>query len=114
MPQLGVLNGLLARGLPPVLLPPVDPASDPFEHVLAVRMERDAARLDQRLERADRGGQLHAVVGGRRVRAGQLLLVLAHAQDRAPPAGAGIALAGAIGEYFDVLHPNTPALAASA
>ena len=60
----------------------------------------------------DRGHQLHAVVGRFALASRELLLDLAHAQQRAPAALAGIALAGPVGENQHMLHANIPGLAA--
>ena len=105
LPQLGVLHRLLVGGPPAVPLPAVDPGGDAVLHVLAVGVQLDAARPLQRFERRDRRHQLHAVVGGRRLRRRRSPCGVAVAQDRAPAAGAGIARAGAVG----VDRPPVPA-----
>src|SRR3546814_9895184 len=60
----------------------------------------------QRLQALDRSGHFHAVVGGKRRAAGEFKLPIALAQDRAPAAGAGIALARAVRENLDVLNAS--------
>ena len=78
LPEVDVLDGLLARGLPPAAKPPADPVlREGVDHVLRVRRHCDRARPAQSLERGDGTHELHAVVGG------------------APVAGAELALEGA-------------------
>src|SRR5581483_7668491 len=101
LPQIEILDRLLVRGAPAARLPAGQPAGDAVAHILAVGVERHPARPRQRLQPGDRRRQLHAVVGGRRLAAGQILLDPAIAQDRRPAARAGIAAAGAVGEDFD-------------
>ncbi|MCY1182836.1 hypothetical protein D9M73_234150 [compost metagenome] len=55
---------------------------------------------------ADGRGQLHAIVGGRRLAPPKLALDALVDQQRAPAAGAGIALAGAIGIDLDFLFAH--------
>ncbi len=52
-------------------------------------------------QRADRAHQFHAVVGGMRFAAAQLALLAHGAQQCAPAADAGVALAGTIGKNFN-------------
>src|SRR5262249_28999950 len=73
-----------------------------------VGIEIDLARSLQGAQGGDRGHQLHAVVGGFGLAAGQLLFDIAITQDGAPAAGAGIAGAGAIGEDIDMFHRTSP------
>src|SRR5690606_39235820 len=75
-------------------------------HVLRVRGQRHAARAPERLESADRGGELHAVVGGRGFGARQRLLGAPVAQEHPPAAGPRVAAAGAVREQFDFLHAD--------
>ena len=88
LPQLGILDRLPVGGPPAVAAPAVDPLGDAVADVDAVGVEADPARPLQRLERRDRGEQLHPVVGGQRLAAGQLLLARARADHRAPAARA--------------------------
>src|SRR6202044_1063004 len=76
LPQVNVLDRLLGGGLPPVALPARQPLGDPVEHVLAVGVELHRYRPAERLERRDRGEQLHPVVRGRPVAAMPLRLSL--------------------------------------
>ena len=97
-PQVGVLHRLLVRGLPAVALPAVDPGLDAVLHVLRVGVEVDVATA----RFSDSSARITAVSSMR------LLVVCAsppkssfscspRSQQRAPAAGAGIALAGAVG-----------------
>src|SRR5690606_8661721 len=104
LPELAVLHRLPVGGAPAIALPAVDPAGNAVHDVFAVGVELDLARLLQRRQRAGRGGQLHAVVGGHGLAAMQLLDGAVVAQDGAPAARTGIARAGAVGEDLDRLH----------
>ena len=100
-PLVGIGDGLLRRIAPAILLPAKDPLGDAIDHIAAVGVEMHPARLLERAEGVDYGGEFHAVVGRRLVAARHFLFMVSHAQDRAPAAGAGVALAGAIGENLD-------------
>src|SRR3546814_11944928 len=82
LPEIGVLDRFLRRGLPAVLAPAVDPSGEPVHHVAAVGGERDAAWALECVQRLDHGGQLHAVVGGVGRAARQLLLEFGSASCR--------------------------------
>src|SRR5688500_386244 len=101
LPQLRILDRLAVGSLPAVPAPAVDPFGDAVAYVGAVGVEDDVARLVQRLECPDRGEQLHPVVGGERLPAGNLLFPFAGADHGAPAARARIALARAVGENLD-------------
>ena len=62
----------------------------------------------ERFEPADHGGQFHAIVGGRRIAAGELLLMLTRAQDGAPAARSRIARTGSVRENIDARHNPYP------
>src|SRR5690606_1780700 len=98
VPEALLADRLLADTDPALLLPAGNPLGHSVDDVAAVGMDGDFARLDQRAETADHGGHLHAVVGRVRLAAAQFLLVPAHSEQRRPAAGAGIALAGSVGE----------------
>src|SRR5262249_31338100 len=70
LPQLGILDWLPVRSAPAVLPQFVDPARDSVAYVSAVSVKLHPARPFQRLKTANRGEQLHAVVGGQRLAAG--------------------------------------------
>src|SRR5690606_17289163 len=97
LPQVVVLHRLLVGGQPAALLPAVDPLVDALPDVLAVGVQLDLAGLGQRLQRLDRGHQLHAAVGGVELPAADLLGLVAVLQDGAPAARPGIARARAVG-----------------
>src|SRR5688572_2855807 len=99
-PQVGVLDVLPVGGAPAVALPAVDPLRDALLHVLRVGVQAHPAGPLERLERADHGRELHAVVGRSRLAAPQLLLHALRAQQRSPAARAGVAPAGAVAEDF--------------
>src|SRR5690606_34877795 len=96
-PEILVLHCGLGRGLPAIALPAVDPAGDAVAQIDAVRVELDLHRPLERLQGADRRHELHAVVGGEVLAAGQLALRALPAEHRRPAARAGIAAAAAIG-----------------
>src|SRR5437763_2931087 len=96
LPQLGVLHGLLVRGLPAALLPAVDPFGDALAHVFAVGVDRHVAGALEGGERLDHRGELHAVVGRRGFAAEELLLVAIRAEPGAPAAASRVALARAV------------------
>ena len=90
-PEVVVLDRLLVGGAPAVALPVGEPAGDAVAHILRVGVQLDAARALQRLQRRDRGHQLHAVVGGGRLAAAQLLLAARRSVRIAPqPPGPGL------------------------
>ena len=94
-------TGFLSAVFQPFLFQPSIQLGDAVHDIFAVGVEIDRAGLLQRLQRRDRGHQLHAVVGRLGLAAGQFLGRAVVAQDRAPAAGPGIARAGAVGEDFD-------------
>src|SRR5271166_4141558 len=100
-PEVLVLDRLLVGGAPAVALPDVEPTGHAAAQILRVRVQAHQAGALQRLERLDRRRELHAVVGGERLAALQLLLLLAVAKHRAPAAGPRVARAGAVGPDRD-------------
>src|SRR6185312_12767509 len=102
LPELDILYGLLVGGPPAVLLPAEDPLGEPVLDVDTVGVELDLAFARQRIERTDRGRELHAIVGGERFAAFQLLDGRAILQHRAPAARAGIAGARPVGVDDDL------------
>src|SRR5262245_804989 len=77
LPQLDIAHRLLIRRAPAIPLPVLDPSGDAAAQIVRVGVEIDVRRRLQRLERGDRGHQLHTVVGGVLLAALQLLAVLA-------------------------------------
>src|SRR5262245_29744656 len=110
LPEIYVPDQLPIGGAPAVVLPLVDPRQDAITQILAVGVNVDETGSLQRFQRRDRGHQLHAVVGGVRLAALELLLVIAEGKNRAPPAGPRIAGAGAIGvdDYVRLDHSSIP------
>src|SRR5207344_1302115 len=90
--------------LPAIALPAVDPGFDAILDVLRVGMDFDLAATRQRLQRANDGGQFHAIVGGVGFAAEELALAVSVEQQRAPAAGTGIALAGPVRVDHDGRH----------
>jgi hypothetical protein len=102
MPQVGVLDRLLASGLPAVALPPRQPLGDAVAYVGAVGVQLHDGGPGEALQRHDRCHQLHAVVGGLgRLAATDLLSARAVVQDRAPSAWSRITAAGTVGVDVD-------------
>src|SRR5262249_22758893 len=97
LPEIAVLHGLLLRVAPAVLAPALVPlVAEAVHHVGAVAVDLDGAPFGEGAEALDRAHQLHAVVGGGRLAAGELDLDAAVDPDGRPAAGAGIAAAGAV------------------
>src|SRR5204863_4249202 len=97
LPQVTVDDGLLAGVQPAGALPALPPAVAKAVHdVGAVAVEVDSAPAVDGRETFDGGGELHALVGGPWLGAGDAALVLAVGDDRRPAAGAGIAGARAV------------------
>src|SRR5436190_7935738 len=95
-PEVVVLHRLLVGRLPALALPGVDPLRDSLLDVDGIGVEPHVARALQRFERADDGGELHAVVGRRGVAAPELLLLALVAHQRAPAARTRIAATRAV------------------
>ena len=103
------MTGFLAAVRQPLLfqmsIQPVTPPRKYWESVCRTHV----AWAVQGLKRLDRRGQLHAIVGGERLAAFQLLFASAVAQYGAPTAGAGIARTGAVGPDRDTwAHRMSP------
>src|SRR5690242_11287945 len=101
LPQLGVLDRLFVGGPPAIALPVVDPPRDAVANVNTVGMELHTAGTLESLESTDCGQQFHAVVGRQRFAAGQLALLVAHAQKRRPTARTGVSAARSVGKDLD-------------
>src|SRR5262249_32823331 len=97
LPEIAVLYRLLLRVAPAVPAPALVPlVAEAVHHVRAVAVEVDGAPLGEGAEALKRSHELHAVVGGGGLAAGELDLGAVLAQDGRPAAGAGIAAAGAV------------------
>ena len=104
LPQVPVLHGLAIRGAPVARLPRRQPLGDALAHVLRVGVHARAHRALQRLECADDRRELHAVVRGLCLGAGQLAQVRAEFERRGPAAGPGVASAGPVRVDLDDAH----------
>src|SRR5215510_14046464 len=102
LPEIGVLDRLLVGGAPAIALPAVNPLHDAVAQILAVGMEIDQARPIQGLQGRNRSQEFHAIIGGVRLAALELLLVVAEGKDRAPAARPRIAGTGSVGVDDDV------------
>src|SRR5471030_1649954 len=107
-PEVLVLDRALAHGAPAARLPKGQPLGDAALHVLAVRVQLDLARTFERVQRLDRGGELHAVVGGGALAAPDFPLVRAEHQHGAPAARSRIPATGAVGvdQHLGVLETH--------
>lgn len=100
-PKVGIERRLLGISLPAVGAPFFCPALlHGVDDVFGVGIEGDITGLFESGQTGDDGSQLHAVVGGGRFAAGQLLADPFVAQDDTIAAGARVARAGAVGENF--------------
>ena len=109
-PEVHVLDGLLVALDPGMPDPAGKPALlDGVAQVLRVGMESDLAGLRQEVQSVDGRQDLHAVVGGVGEAAVDLLAGLGALQgeDGGPPAGAGIAEAGAVCVDDDVFQARS-------
>src|SRR5689334_23716367 len=95
-PQVLVLYRLLVSRFPAFAFPGVDPRGNTLLDVLRIGVEANMARTLERLERADHRGELHAVVGGRRFAAPELLFLLLVPEDDSPSARARVPAASAV------------------
>src|SRR5581483_10866892 len=107
---LGILHRLLVGGLPAVALPAMNPLRDSILEIVRIGVNLDGAGTVQRLERADRRGELHAVVGGDRLAAGELLAPAIEFEDRSPPAGPRVSRTGAVGVNDDPIPAHAAGL----
>src|SRR5207247_10990713 len=85
-PEIPGRDRLLAGTDPAAALPPLVPSvAEAIHHVRAVRVELHAPPLGNRREPLDGPHQLHALVGGSRLRAGDGPLLTTVDDDRPPP-----------------------------
>ena len=73
-PQVLVLHRLVVGGAPAAALPVGHPLRDALPHILRIGVEIDGAGALECVQALDRGPQLHAVVGGVCLAAGNFLL----------------------------------------
>ena len=100
VPKVCIADGLLAGIDPTLALPAGDPLRHPIDHIAAIGIERHFARLDQSFQSLDDSSHFHAIVGGGRFGPRHFLFMLAHAQQRAPTAWAGVPFACAVSKNF--------------
>src|ERR1700740_1265196 len=115
-PQVDVLHRFLVGGAPAAALPVVHPFGDPLRHVQGIGIELYPAGALERLEGADRRGELPAVIRGIGLAAIELALGAPRAQQHAPAAGARIAAACPVAEDLHHLsiHGSCESAASSA
>src|SRR5262245_45749107 len=92
-PQLGILHRRARPSSPALAFPAVNPRADTLLHVLGIGVEVDTRGTLQRLQSRDGSHQLHAIVGGRSLAAGQLLAMRARDQDGSPSPRSGVSRA---------------------
>src|SRR3990167_6940454 len=85
-------------------LPSVDPFGDALAHIFAVEKQGDSARALERRECLDHRQQFHSVVGGAQLSAKKLFFGGARAQQHAPAARPGVALARPVGVNLYLVH----------
>ncbi len=110
-PEVLVNDRLLRAGHPVVPLPVRYPNGDAVLYVFGIGDYFHIAGLFQRSQALDRGGQLHAIVGGVGRAAVKFARVFVVTQDTGPAAASGVAQAGAVGNDRDLLHSAQAAAA---
>ena len=100
LPKLGILDWLLVRSAPAILLPFMDPARDSVANVDAVGVQLDPTRPLECFKPLDRRRQLHPIVGREGFAAGDFPLGPTRAQEHGPAARPGIAPTGPVREHF--------------
>src|SRR3979409_2605546 len=115
-PQVDILHRLLVGAAPASALPVMHPIRDPLRHIQGIGIELHSAGTLERLEGADRRGELHAVIGGVGLAAVELALGSPGAQQHAPAARARIAAACPVAEDLHHLsiHESCESAASSA
>ena len=107
LPQVDVFHRLFGCSAPTLGLPSGQPLGDSLEHVLAVQVQRQGAWPLQGLQSLNNGLQFHPVVGGTQGPPEQFFFGLSGDQEDTPPAGPGIALAGAVGVDLDRIQKSS-------
>src|SRR5262249_53451409 len=98
LPEIAVLDGLLLRVPPAVGAPALVPTiAEAVDEIGAVAVQRDEATAGHGAQALEGGAELHALVGGGGLAAGDLALGAAVDDDGAPAARPGVAQAGAVG-----------------
>ena len=100
LPEIPIEHRTARSGAPALALPAVDPTGEAIDQIFAVGADGQAfgaRQLLKALQQRQTSAELHAVVGGLRLRATQLLnAAITETQQRAPASRPGVAPAGAI------------------
>ena len=96
-PQILILHRFLGGGAPAIALPAMHPARNTVADIGRIGEYPHAAAAFQRLQRHDRRGQFHAVIGRGHIAAGKRFLGITGAQHNAPAPWARIAATGPVG-----------------
>ena len=105
LPQIRVQGGFLVAFHPAPGPPALGPALfQGVDDILGVRPQLHLAGLLQKLQSGDHGGELHAVVGGVGLAAGNFPFVRAIHQDGSPAPGTRVPGAGAVGIDGNSFH----------
>ena len=109
-PQIDVKGRLFVGFYPAFLLPAVNPAfGDTVNDIFAVCGQYDLAGFLECFKSGYDTEQLHTVVSGGFISAGEFFFDIAEAQDYAIAAGTGVSAASAVGKYlnsFNDSHSN--------
>src|SRR3954447_10800570 len=100
LPQVDVLHRLLVRRAPAAPLPIVYPDADSLLHIERIGKQPHMTAAGQCSKAFDDCGELHAIVGRRRLAAMQLLNVSSEPEQYTPAPRPRIALACAVGKNF--------------
>src|SRR4051794_40338716 len=100
LPQVDVLHRLLVRRAPAAPLPIVYPDADSLLHIERIGKQPHTTAPRQRTQAFDDCGELHAIIGRRRLAAMQLLDVSSEPEQYAPASRTRIAFACAVGKNF--------------
>src|SRR5690606_1821545 len=104
LPKIHVLHRLAVGRAPVAPLPLRQPFRDALADVLGVCVERHCARTLERGERADRSGELHAIVRCQGLSAAELFLMFSRDQYGAPSPRSRVTSARAVGIDSDTRY----------
>lgn len=104
-PEILIFDRFFVRGLPSTFLPSDNPFfGNCVDQVFRVRIQFDFAGFFEEFECGDGGPEFHAIVGGHAEPCGDFFAVTAGCHHCAKAAGAGIALAAAVGMNDHTFH----------